>query len=112
MYIQLQISETLNSFITGKQRRILCVYEEKRFAKLHNHILMNDSVTLYDLMSAYSNNIRKVINRNRKYIVNLQVQESIKYGANLYEFRVEENINDNDEENKKPMNVIVPTEEI
>jgi hypothetical protein len=63
-------------------------------------------------MSAYSNNIRKVINRNRKYIVNLQVLESIKYGANLYEFRLEENINENDEESKKPMNVIVPTEEI
>ena len=46
-------------------------------------------------MSAYSNIIRKVINRNRKYIVNLKVQESIKYGANLYEFRAEENINDN-----------------
>ncbi len=63
-------------------------------------------------MSAYSNNIRKLINRNRKYIVNLQVQESIKYGANLYEFRAEENINDNEEETKKPMNLIVPTEEI
>jgi hypothetical protein len=38
-------------------------------------------------MSAFSNNIRKIINRNRKYIINLKVQESIKYGANLYEFR-------------------------
>lgn len=48
---------------------------------------MNDSNTLEDLMSAYSNNIRKVINRNRKYVVSLKVEESIKYGANLYELR-------------------------
>jgi len=38
-------------------------------------------------MSTFSNNIRKIINRNRKYIINLKVQESVKYGANLYEFR-------------------------
>jgi hypothetical protein len=62
-------------------------------------------------MSTYSLNIRKVINRNRKYIVNLQVQESINYGANIYEFRVEENI-DEEEESKKPMNIIIPTEDI
>lgn len=41
---------------------------------MHNHILMNDSTTLEDLMSNYSNSIRKIINRNRKYVVNLKVQ--------------------------------------
>ena len=73
---------------------------------------MNDSNTLEDLMSTYSNNIRKIINRNRKYIINLKVQESIKYGANLYEFRAEENLHDDEEDNKKPVNIIIPTEEI
>jgi hypothetical protein len=40
-------------------------------------------------MSGYSNNIRKIINRNKKYVTNLAVAESVKYGANIYEFHVE-----------------------
>lgn len=35
-------------------------------------------------MSAYTSNIRKIINRNKKYIINLAVAESVKYGANVY----------------------------
>jgi hypothetical protein len=41
LYVQMHISETLNSFLEGKQRRKLCLYEEQRFARLHHHILMN-----------------------------------------------------------------------
>ena len=63
-------------------------------------------------MSAYSTNIRKIINRNRKYVVSLKVQESIKYGANLYEIRMEEDMHDDDEDSKKTVNMIVPEEEI
>ena len=41
-------------------------------------------------MSTFTNNIRKIINRNKKYIINLAVGESVKYGANVYEFRLED----------------------
>lgn len=74
LYIQMQISETLNSYIEGRQRQKLCLYEEQKFARLHHHILMNERLTLEDMMSAYTNNIRKIINRNKKYIINLTVQ--------------------------------------
>ena len=47
-------------------------------------------------MSSYSNNIRKIINRNRKYVINLKVQETIQYGANLYEIRIDEGIDDDE----------------
>lgn len=31
LFIQAQLSDTLGSFVTDKQRRALCVYEEKAF---------------------------------------------------------------------------------
>lgn len=48
-------------------------------------------------MSGYTVNIRKITNRNKKYVINLTVSESIKYGANLYEFRAED-VNDDYED--------------
>ena len=45
-------------------------------------------------------------------MVSLKVQESIKYGANLYEIRMEEDLHDEDEDSKRPVNMIVPEEEI
>lgn len=62
-------------------------------------------------MSSYTNNIRKIINRNKKYVINLTVQESVKYGANIYEFRVED-IKDDEDDNKKAVSVIIPQKEI
>ncbi len=35
-------------------------------------------------MATFTNNIRKIINRNKKYIINLAVADSVKYGANVY----------------------------
>ncbi len=40
------------------------------------------------MMSTYSNQIRKIINRNKKYVINLVVAETVRYGGNLYEFRI------------------------
>ena len=97
LYIQMQISDTLNSFLEGRLRRKLCIYEEQAFAKLHRHILLNEKLTLEDLMSAYTNNIRKIVNRNKKYVINLAVAESIKVGTSVYEFRID-NLADNDDE--------------
>lgn len=48
-------------------------------------------------MSAYTNNIRKIVNRNKKYVINLAVAESIKVGTSVYEFRID-NLADNDDE--------------
>ena len=31
LFIQAQLSDTLNCFINDKQRRLLCVYEERAF---------------------------------------------------------------------------------
>lgn len=38
-------------------------------------------------MSDYSNRIRRIINRNRKYIIRMKVDEVVKYGNNVYEIR-------------------------
>jgi hypothetical protein len=45
---------------------------------------MNERLTLEDMMSAFTHNIKKIINRNKKYIINLAVSESVKYGTNVY----------------------------
>ncbi len=42
----MMIADTLDSFLEGRQRRRLCIFEEKKFAKLHHHILMNEKLTL------------------------------------------------------------------
>ncbi len=65
------------------------------------------------MMSAYTNNIRKIINRNKKYVINLAVGESIKVGANVYEFRLEDLGDiDDDDNNKKQVVAPINTEEI
>lgn len=54
------------------------------------------------MMTTYSGGIRKIINRNKKYVINLAVSETVRCGNNVYEFRLE-NMADQDEEedNKK-----------
>jgi hypothetical protein len=49
------------------------------------------------MMAGFTNNIRKIVNRNKKYIINLAVAESVKYGANIYEFRLEDPMEHDDE---------------
>lgn len=73
--------------------------------------MQDEKLTLAEMMTNYSTQIRKIINRNRKYIVNLTVQESIRLGANVYEIRIDD-IEDETESNNKAMNVIVPETEI
>lgn len=86
----MMISDTLDSFVEGKHRRQLSIYEEKLFAKLHHHILVNEKLGLSDQMATYSNNIRKIINRNKKFVIHLAVSETIRHGGNIYEFRIED----------------------
>ncbi len=41
-------------------------------------------------MGTYSNQIRKIISRNKKYVINLAVAETVRHAGNLYEFRIED----------------------
>jgi hypothetical protein len=41
------------------------------------------------MMSTYSGGIRKIINRNKKYVISLTVSETVRCGNNVYEFRIE-----------------------
>lgn len=64
-------------------------------------------------MSTFTHNIRKIVNRNKKYIINLAVSDSVKYGANVYEFRMEDpNEQEEHEERKQSQNFTFPEEEI
>ena len=85
-------------------RRRLCIFEEKQFAKLHHHILMNEKLSLPEAMASYSNNIRRIINRNKKYVVHLAVKDTVKHGGNIYEFRIE-NLADMEDDDEKKKNV-------
>ncbi len=64
-------------------------------------------------MSTYTSSIRKIINRNKKYIINLAVAESVKYGANVYQFRIDEG-SDHEETDQKTQNqnFVIPEDEI
>lgn len=111
LYTQMILADTLNSFVEGRQRRKLCIYEEKQFAKLHRHILLNDKLTLEDMMGSYSNQIRKAVSRNKKYVINLAVAESVRHGSNLYEFRVDHLADiDEGDEGRKVAAVVDPME--
>ena len=64
-------------------------------------------------MSTFTHNIRKIVNRNNKYIINLAVNDSVKYGANVYEFRLEDpNEQEEHEERKQSQNFTFPEEEV
>lgn len=61
-------------------------------------------------MSDYSNRIRRIINRNKKYLIKLKVEQTLRYGNNIYEIReVDENVlEQGDEQIAKPTQIIVP----
>lgn len=40
-------------------------------------------------MATYSGGIRKIINRNKKYVTDLAVAETVRCGNNIYEFRID-----------------------
>ena len=68
---------------------------------MHHHILINEKLGLSDQMATYSNNIRKIINRNKKFVIHLAVAETIRHGGSIYEFRIEDYIDHEDESSKK-----------
>lgn len=63
-------------------------------------------------MGTYSNQIRKIISRNKKYVINLAVAESVRHGGNLYEFRIEDlaDIQDPEDSTKKAPPPLDPAE--
>jgi predicted transcriptional regulator len=74
---------------------------------------MNERNSLEDMMASFTNGIRKIVNRNKKYIINLAVAESVKYGANVYEFRLEDpNEHEEENERKQSQQIALPEEEI
>lgn len=54
---------------------------------MHYSILSMEEDTLETKMGDYSNRIRKIINRNKKYLIRMKVEQTIKYGNNVYELR-------------------------
>lgn len=36
------------------------------------------------MMSTYSTQIKRIVNRNKKYVIHLAVKETIKHGGNIY----------------------------
>jgi len=52
-------------------------------------------------MGTYSGGIRKIINRNKKYVTDLAVAETVRCGNNVYEFRVDNLADAEDEEDTK-----------
>ena len=38
-------------------------------------------------MTEFSNRIRRIINKNKKYVIKLKVEQTVKYGTNIYEIR-------------------------
>ena len=57
-------------------------------AVYHRDILDHTPITLETKMGDYSNRIRHLINRNRKYVIALKVDKSFRLGQNLYEVRL------------------------
>ena len=114
LYTQMQISETLSSFLKGAQRTRLCLFEETIYAKMHHAILSLTDESLEAKMSDYSNKIKRIVNRNKKYLIKLKVDQTIKYGTNVYEIREMDEILMREEEETvaKPAPVIVPEDEI
>lgn len=54
---------------------------------MHFQILALEEDTLESRMGDYSNRIRRIINRNKKYLNKLKVEQTYKYGSNVYEIR-------------------------
>ena len=46
-------------------------------------------------MSNYTDRIRRIVNRNKKFVIKLRIIETLKYGGNIYEIReIDENLLD------------------
>jgi len=42
------------------------------------------------MMTSYSGAIGRIVNRNKKFVIDLAVAETIRCGGNIYEFRIED----------------------
>ncbi len=51
---------------------------------MHYAILTMQEDSLEARMGDYGNRIRKIINRNKKYIIKMKIEHTIKYGTNIY----------------------------
>lgn len=63
-------------------------------------------------MGEFGKRIHRIINRNKKYIIKLKIEHTVKYGTNVYELReIDEGMLQADEDNaSKPPQVIIPEE--
>lgn len=80
LFIQAQLSDTLGSFVTDRQRKALCVYEEKAFENFNKIIIANESDGLADNIRRYVNTVEQIILKNKKYTISLKVDRKAKLG--------------------------------
>lgn len=66
-------------------------------------------------MGEFTSKIRRIINKNKKYVIKLKVEQTLKYGTNIYEIReIDEKILKNNENVvvSAPPPQVIPEEEI
>lgn len=80
LFVQAQISDTLNSFVSGRNRKALCVYEERIFDYYNQTILEGKGAGLDDNIRNYVETIEGIILRNRKFVIKLKVEKRVKLG--------------------------------
>jgi hypothetical protein len=81
LFVQAQISDTLNSFVSGRSRKLLCVYEEKIFDYYNTMILTGGELGLDGNIRNYIETIERIILRNRKFVIKLKVEKRVKLGS-------------------------------
>jgi uncharacterized protein YfcZ (UPF0381/DUF406 family) len=73
---QMQIADTLAACTHGRQRRLLCAFEDQQFARLHENILNGEAPSLQDLTFDFTSGLAKIINRNRQFMTELALSSS------------------------------------
>lgn len=54
---------------------------------MHYKILATESDSLETLMSEFSERIKRIVNKNKKYVIKFKVDQTVRYGTNVYEIR-------------------------
>lgn len=60
---------------------------------MHYSILTLEEDSLESRMADYSNRIKRITTKNKKYLIRMKVEQTVKYGTNTYELReIDENL--------------------
>lgn len=61
-------------------------------------------------MSEFSDRIRRILNKNKKYVIKFKVNQTVKLGTNIYEIReIDEMMLERlDEQDSKPAPIVIP----